>query len=75
MLFPFKYSIDPKDHKSEEEKMEEYSENLNKAIAVEGVGRTKALTKCNGLAGSALQDGGDHLNIETLQLLVFAMPV
>ena len=29
-----------------------------KAVAVEGVVETKALTECNGLAGSDLQDGG-----------------
>ena len=46
MQFSFNYCIDPKDHKSEEE---------YKAIAVEGA---KALTGCQGLAGSALQDGG-----------------
>ena len=49
MQFSFKYCIDPKDHKSEEE---------YKAIAVEGAIWQKALTGCKGLAGSALQDRG-----------------
>ena len=44
MQFSFKYCIDPKDHKFEED---------YKAITVEG-----ALTGWQGLAGSALQDGG-----------------
>ena len=38
--------------------LEEYSEYSHMAIAVEGVVKTKALTRCNGLAGSDLQDGG-----------------
>ena len=49
MQFSFKYCIDSKDHKSEEE---------CKAIAVEGPIWPKALTRYQGLAGSALQDGG-----------------
>ena len=49
VLFPFEYSIDPKDHKFQED---------IKAIAVEGAIWPKTLTGCQGLAGSALQDGG-----------------
>ena len=49
MQFSFEYCIDPKDHKSEEE---------YKAIAAEGCHLAKALTGCQGLAGSALQGGG-----------------
>ena len=45
MQLSFKYCIDPKDHKSEEEYM---------VIADVGA---KALTGCRGLASSALQDG------------------
>ena len=48
VLFSFQHSVDPKDHKSED----------IKAIAVEGAVWPKTLTACQGLAGSALQDGG-----------------
>ena len=48
MQFSFEYCIDPKDHKSEEE---------YKAIAVEGCNLVKALSGCQLLTGSALQDG------------------
>ena len=48
MQFSFEYCQHPKDYKSEEE---------YKAIAVEGAIWPKALTRCQGLAGSALQDG------------------
>ena len=49
MQFSFKYCIDPKDRKPEEE---------YKAIAVEGAMWPKALTGCQRLACSALQDRG-----------------
>ena len=47
MLFSFEYSIDPKDHKSEED---------IKTIVADGAIWSKALTGCQGLAGSTLQD-------------------
>ena len=37
--------------------LEEYSEDSKMAVAVEGVVKTKALTGCNGLAGSDLHNG------------------
>ena len=49
MQFSFEYFINPKNHKSGEE---------IKAIAVEGAIWPTALTICQGLTGSALQDGG-----------------
>ena len=49
MLLAFKYSIDPEDRKSKDD---------IKAIAVEGTIWPKALTRCQGLAGLALQGGG-----------------
>ena len=49
MQFSFEYCIDPKDHKSEDD---------IKAIAVGVPSGQKALTGCQRLAGSALQDGG-----------------
>ena len=48
MQFSFKHCID----------LEEYSEYSHMAIAVEGAMETKALTGCNGLGGSDLQDRG-----------------
>ena len=47
MQFSFEYFIDHKIHKTEEDIM---------AIAVEGAIKAKALTGCQGLAGSYLQD-------------------
>ena len=49
MSFSFKYGMDSKDHKSEED--------IKAKIAVEGAIYAKALTGCQGLAGSDLQDG------------------
>ena len=49
MQFSFEYCIDPKVHKTEED---------IKSIAVEGAIQAKALTQCQGLAGSDLQDRG-----------------
>ena len=48
MQFSFDYCIDPEVHKTKEE---------IKAIAVKGAIWPKALTGCQGLVGSALQDG------------------
>ena len=48
MQFSFEHCIDPNDQKSEDK---------CKAISVEGAIWLKALTGCQGLAGSALQDG------------------
>ena len=48
MQLSFKYCIDPKDHKSEEE---------FKAIAVEGAIWPKTLAGCQGLSGSPLHNG------------------
>ena len=47
MQFSLEYCIDLKDHNSEEQ---------YKVIVVEGAICPKALTGCQGLAGSALQD-------------------
>ena len=47
--FSFAYFKYPKDHK--------FQEDIKAKIAVEGAIWPKALTRCQGLAGSALQDG------------------
>ena len=60
MQVSFKYCTDPKDQKSEEE---------YKAIAIEGAIWPKPLTGYQGLAGSAMQDGGvppEHWNVAAL---------
>ena len=59
MQFSFKYCIDPKDHKSEEE---------IKAIEVEGAMRSKSSNRM------LCKTEEYHLNIETLQLCLWIMP-
>ena len=49
ILFSFEFGVDPEDHKSEED--------IKAKIAVEGAILAKALTGCQELAGSELQDG------------------
>ena len=46
--FSFEYCIDTEVHKT---KVEEYSDNSQEAIAVEGAIKAKALTGCQGLGG------------------------
>ena len=48
---------------------------MQEAIAIEDAIKAKTLTRCHGLAESDLQDGAYHLNIKTLQLLFFVMPM
>ena len=48
-LFSFKHRADPEVNKTEE---------FIKAIAFKGAIQAKALTRCQGLVGSDLQDGG-----------------
>ena len=61
MLISFRHSIDPKDHKSEQD--------IKAKIAVEGAVWPKTLTGCQELAGSARQEGGvppEHQKVAAL---------